>query len=110
MSELPENINELNPSNLQLIIALKEQISNDLAKVGNYSFEDNGFRVENWVSRLSDVLSKMNDHELNHFQYVVDLPENWSKDIRASDNPITELAKAILQREWQKVYFRIKFS
>jgi hypothetical protein len=110
MSELPEKINELNSSNHKFIVALKEQVNKDLAKVGNFGFETSDFQLNEWITVLASVLNRMNDHELDQFLYVVDLPENWSRHLKQSENPVEQLSEAVLQREWQKIYFRIKFT
>ncbi len=110
MKELPEKIFDINPSSNDYILALKTQINKDLQKVGNHEFTANEFEPKLWIELLSQLLETLNEQELNQLLYVVDLPENWSRQIFISDNPNQQFAEAILQREWQKIFFRIKFS
>jgi|SRR6218665_590813 len=110
MKDIPEKIFDIKPSALEFISILKTQLNKDLAKVGNHQFSGKDVAPKQWIGELSELLLKLNEHELNQFLYVVDLPENWSRNILVSENPNEQLAEAILQREWQKIFFRIKFS
>lgn len=109
MENLPKNIFDLDSGLQQYLDALKDQINKDLQKVGNYEFQTSVIEVKRWIPNLSETIRKLSDNELNQLLYVVDLPENWSKNIFVSENPFDQLAEAILQREWSKIYFRIKF-
>lgn len=109
MENLPENIFDLDSGLQQYLDALKVQINKDLQKVGNYQFQTSAIEVKLWIPVLSLLIRKLSDNELNQLLYVVDLPENWSKNILVSEDPLEQLAEAILKREWAKIYFRIKF-
>ena len=110
MKELPAKIFDIKPGSVEYILALKEQINRDLSKVGNYEFITENSFPKDWINLFSEIIKKLTENELNQLLYVVDLPENWSEDLRQSESPYVSLAEAILQREWQKVYFRKMFS
>jgi len=108
--ELPEKIFDIKSSSEEYISALKAQLNKDLAKVGDHQFSANNFEPKRWIIQFSEILVSLKPDELQQLLYVVDLPENWSKQILQSENANEQLAEAILQREWQKIFFRIKFS
>lgn len=102
---LPTNIRELKPDQQVLIELLKEQVMRDLSKVGISAFPET--ELTRWISELAVLLRKLEqEHQLDQFLYLVDLPENWSRTIQLSNDPFEVLAEAVLQREWQKVYWR----
>jgi len=102
---LPINIRELKPDQQVLIELLKEQLLRDLSKVGIATFPDT--QLTRWISELAQLLQQLEkEHQLDQFLYLVDLPENWSRVIQHSSDPFENLAEAVLQREWQKVYCR----
>lgn len=106
---IPTNFHDLTPQNVDLIGLLKEQVERDLMKIGIQLELSTQHR--NWFSELSDILRKLEQTgQLNQFLYTVDLPENWSKEIQSTNDPFQELAEAVLQREWQKVYLRKMYS
>lgn len=94
---------------MELIRLLKEQVERDLMKTGEQ--QELSLQLSNWFEELGEILHKLEQTgQLDQFLYTVDLPENWSKEIRSTLNPFEELAEAVLQREWQKVYLRKMYS
>lgn len=108
---LPKNIRGLTFSHQELITLLKEQLEKDFLKMG---VEIKGFNLnslDEWIIDLTKELKQLEHrHSLQQFLYIVDLPESLSNQILGSIDPLPELAEAVLQREWQKVYFRKMFS
>lgn len=106
----PSDLHELSPSHTKWVTLLEQQLEKDLLKCGiTFSFPENT-PFSQWIAAFGTYLAALSDATLQQLLYVVDLPENWSKHLMHSEHPNHMLAEAILQREWQKVVFRQRFS
>jgi hypothetical protein len=100
----------------QHILLLQKQVFKDFESISNhfpedflencYSFDQIIFLVE---ENLASVLEKNETKTLQLF-YTIDIPEKQFLRLISSENAIQKLSEAILFREAQKVYFRIKYS
>lgn len=111
MSELiPKDFFELQASNAKYWILLKEQIEKDFQRIGNISFELDTSEPVKWIDTIVDACESLDrSNQLENFLYIVDLPENWSNDLKQSSDYYSDLAYALLQREWAKIYYRLNY-
>ncbi len=72
----------------------------------NYSLDEIRFIIKD---NLTFVMEKNESKTLQLF-YTIDIPEKQFLSLISSENPIQNLSEAILLREAQKVYFRMKYS
>jgi hypothetical protein len=72
----------------------------------NYSLEEIRFFIKD---NLTFVMEKNESKTLQLF-YTIDIPEKQFLSLVSGENPIENLSEAILLREAQKVYFRMKYS
>lgn len=72
----------------------------------SYSFDEIIFFIK---ENLTSVLEKNEAKTLQLF-YKIDIPEKQFLNLVSSENAIQNLSDAILYREAQKIYFRIKYS
>lgn len=97
-------------SNEIVVQKLYEQLAKDFDQIGKpFAAIDNEAPNE-WIDLLAKVLSKLTAEEMNQLLYVIDLPENWSRQLTAGRTDFLELAEAILYRELTKIYFKIQYS
>lgn len=113
---IPEKIPEINQlvENRKLYKMLVEQLNKDfvLAGVDYFTFSKE-LKIDELIKSLSIVIEKLfkgrYDSYLN-FVYRVDVAEKEMLKVDStSDSFFEDLAKVILKRELQKVWFRSKF-
>ena len=107
---IPKDFFELQVSNARYWALLKEQVEKDFQRIGSLSLELEGSKLDSWIETIRKACEKLdNSNQLDNFLYIVDLPENWSNDLKLSSDYYTDLAYAILQREWAKIYYRLNY-
>ncbi len=97
-------------SNEIVIQKLHEQLAKDFDRIGKPFAAIDKEAPSDWIVLLAKVLSKLTTEELNQLLYVIDLPENWSRQLTAERDDYQGLAEAILYRELTKIYFKIQFA
>lgn len=108
---IPSDFRELTVGQHHFHEALKQQIERDFYRAGLSEFELTEHNPEEWIRKIADSCKKLDAaHQLTAALYAIDLPENWALDIALSSDYYTDLALAIIQREWVKVCWRIKNS
>ncbi len=111
MSELiPKYFFELTTSNEKYWLLLKEQIEKDFQRIGSQEIDLDTSNTANWIKQISDICSSLDQsNQLENLLYLIDLPENWSANLKLSDNYYSDLSHAIIQREWVKIYYRMNY-
>jgi hypothetical protein len=108
---IPSDFRELAVGQHQYREFLKQQIERDFHRAGLSDFELPENNWEQWTLKIADSCRKLDTaHQLTAALYAIDLPENWALNIALSSDYYTDLALAIIQREWVKVCWRIKYS
>jgi hypothetical protein len=97
-------------SNELIIQKLHEQLTKDFDRIGKPFGSIDKEDPSDWIPLLAKTISKLAADELNQLLYVIDLPENWSKQLNEDLADFHLLAEAILYRELTKIYFKIQFS
>jgi hypothetical protein len=93
-----------------VIQKLHEQLAKDFDRIGKPFAAIDKEAPNDWIVLLAKVLSKLSTEELNQLLYVIDLPENWSRQLTAEGDDFQGLSEAILYRELTKIYFKIQFT
>lgn len=86
------------------------QLSKDFERVGiplNFELPN---EPNQWIPQLSKLLSKIDDQQMNHLLYIIDLPEKWSLNMKNTNNANDQLAEGILYRELVKIYYRLQYQ
>ena len=111
MSEsIPKDFFELQASNARYWTLLKEQVEKDFQRIGSIFLELEQHQLSSWIETIRTACEKLDkSNQLDNFLYIVDLPENWSNNLKLSSDYYTDLAYAILQREWVKIYYRLNY-
>jgi hypothetical protein len=96
------------------VIATCQQIHKDLAGLVNtfqalkIDFSEDVYpQLE---THLKEILLGLNDSNLQQFVYQVDLKEDLFLNAISAQDEYEELSFLIIQREAQKVYFKIQYS
>lgn len=97
-------------SNEIVIQKLHEQLAKDFDRIGKPFAAIDKEAPNDWIILLAKVISLLSTEELNQLLYVIDLPENWSKQLNKDAAAFHLLAEAILYRELTKIYFKIQYS
>jgi hypothetical protein len=97
-------------SNEIVIQKLHEQLAKDFDRIGKPFTAIDKEAPNDWIVLLAKVLSKLTTEELDQLLYVIDLPENWSRQLTADSTNFLDMAEAILYRELTKIYFKIQYS
>jgi hypothetical protein len=86
------------------------QLTKDFERVGLYLDFQLDKEPRLWIPQVSQLLSKLEDYQLNQLLYIIDLPEKWSSNMKNSSNVNDQLAEGILYRELVKIYYRLNFK
>ena len=97
-------------SNEIVIQKLHEQLAKDFDRIGKPFAAIDKEDTSEWIPLLATVISLLTAEELNQLLYVIDLPENWSKQLSEDVAAFHLLAEAILYRELTKIYFKIQYA
>ena len=97
-------------SNEIVIQKLHEQLAKDFDRIGKPFAAIDKEDPSEWIPLLATVISLLTAEELNQLLYVIDLPENWSKQLSEDVAAFHLLAEAILYRELTKTYFKIQYA
>jgi hypothetical protein len=97
-------------SNEIVIQKLHEQLAKDFDRIGKPFAAIDKEDPSEWIPLLATVISLLTAEELNQLLYVIDLPENWSKQLSEDVAAFHLLAEAILYRELTKIYFKIQYA
>lgn len=97
-------------SNELIIQKLHEQLTKDFDRIGKPFAAIDKEDPSEWIPLLATVISLLTAEELNQLLYVIDLPENWSKQLSEDVAAFHLLAEAILYRELTKIYFKIQYA
>ena len=107
---IPKDFFELRASNAKYWALLKEQVEKDFQRIGSIVLELDSSNHDNWIETIRKACERLdNSNQLDNFLYIVDLPENWSNDLKLSSHYYTDLAYAILRREWVEIYYRLNY-
>jgi hypothetical protein len=116
MSELPGEWTSELPSSLtqELILGVKDQIEKDFGLMGFTFSESMPLNLEGLLPELTDCITQLQQHHHSTWMkvvYRVDLTEKQYKFVqRMGGNTPENMAKAVILREFQKVYTRKHFS
>ncbi|WP_115462711.1 hypothetical protein [Winogradskyella aurantiaca] len=114
---LPEKLSDLvtTVQKHDLYVALIQQLNKDLIKANIASSFPFSLPPEILYNDLSGLLKTLMESDFRRYLnllYIIDVPENQIK--AQEETEVQELsckvAILILQREWQKVWFRKQFS
>lgn len=94
----------------EVLRAIYNQLEKDLMLIGSPMPLLAGDLPMDWIPELARTLGSLSAYQLKQLLYIVDVPENWSNQIRESEDPENALAEAIFIREMTKVYYKLQFS
>ncbi len=108
MADLPSSLTQ------ELIFGVKDQIEKDFGLMGFTFSEATPLNLEALLPELTDCIAQLQQHHHGTWMkvvYRVDLTEKQYKFVqRMGGNTPENMAKAVVLREFQKVYTRKHFS
>ena len=108
MADLPSSLTQ------ELILGVKDQIEKDFGLMGFTFSESMPLNLEALLPELTDCITQLQQHHHGTWMkvvYRVDLTEKQYKFVqRMGGNTPENMAKAVILREFQKVYTRKHFS
>ncbi len=97
------------------VLKTQKQIAKDFYSIGvefPKDFEKSTWHFDEIIRAIKAELSNLQSKTFTSLQqliYQIDLPEKLFLEAMTSDDPESDLAHSILQREAYKVYLRTKF-
>ena len=108
MADLPSSLTQ------ELILGVKDQIEKDFGLMGFTFSETTPLNLEALLPELTDCIAQLQQHHHGTWMkvvYRVDLTEKQYKFVQRMGGHTPEnMAKAVVLREFQKVYTRKHFS
>lgn len=101
---------QLRLSQRKLLEKLQAQIHKDFQRSGIGEFQLASTNPADWNEEIRVVLQKLNENELQHLLYLIDIPELILRETFEHENRLFYLSNAILHRELLKVFFQIQYK